>query len=179
MGLIACRGPGGGDLVAVTWRVSGKVLAEGVTAALALLAAAVTGDVMLVALAAPLGLAVVLALTAGRPDPPAVTTNVSPLVVAQGDNVELSIEIAALAGVGTGRDEGVDRRPRSPTACKVATSPFPHPFALMARHAGGSSSSPAGQRPSRARSAPLGPAGFGSGRRKYGSPTGAGRSPAS
>jgi uncharacterized protein (DUF58 family) len=92
--------------MAVTWRVSGKVLAEGTTAALALLAAAVTGDVMLVALAAPLGLAVVLALTGGRPEPPAVTSTVTPLVVSPGDMVEISIEITSWAGAGAGGGPG-------------------------------------------------------------------------
>ncbi len=59
------RGSGAGRM-GVTWRVSGKVLAEGITAALALLAAAVTGDVMLVALAAPLGAGGRAGLECGR-----------------------------------------------------------------------------------------------------------------
>jgi uncharacterized protein (DUF58 family) len=96
----------------LTWRVSGKVVAEGVTAALALLAAAVSGDVILVALAAPLGLAVVLSLTARRPQPPVVTTTVTPLVVSPGEAVEISVEITASPAAGS-------RAPGSPVVCEV------------------------------------------------------------
>jgi len=113
----------------VTWQVSGKVLAEGITAALALLAAAVTGDVMLVALAAPLGLAAVLALSGGRPPAPVVTTSVTPLVVSPGDRVEVSVEVRAVAArLGGGEEagaestraggEGGDGSP-SPLSCEV------------------------------------------------------------
>jgi uncharacterized protein (DUF58 family) len=103
--------PGGGSgagRMGVTWRVSGKVLAEGITAALGLLAAAVTGDVMLVALAAPLALAAVLALSAGRPEPPVVTSSVTPLVVSPGDEVEISVELTSLMSGG------------SPLVCEVS-----------------------------------------------------------
>ncbi|HKH87859.1 MAG TPA: hypothetical protein VKA05_03510, partial [Acidimicrobiales bacterium] len=69
----AGAGPGGGGHTTVSaWHVGTKVVAEGAAAATALLAAAATGDVALVALATPLAIAAVLGLTRRRPQAPVV-----------------------------------------------------------------------------------------------------------
>ncbi len=115
------------------------MLAESITAALALLAAAVTGDIMLVALAAPLGLAAVLALTSERPEPPSVATSVTPLVTSPGEPVEVVIEIEAIAGDGVAHraETGIGTRVGPLPAPAKWTSSSRPPFTPAARPGGG------------------------------------------
>jgi uncharacterized protein (DUF58 family) len=63
--------------------------------AIALLAAATTGQLILVAFAAPIALALVAGFVAGRPPAPIVTTSVEPLVVALGRPVRITLEIVS------------------------------------------------------------------------------------
>lgn len=86
------RGTGGGDPVGVTWAVT---LAEASVATLALLAAAATGEVVLVAFAAPLVVALTIGLVWPHPEAPSVTTSVEPLVVGTGEAVLVSLEVVA------------------------------------------------------------------------------------
>jgi len=79
--------------VALTWHVGIKVVAEGVVAALCLLAASVAGDVALVAFATPLALAAVLALTRARPAAPEVEFDVTPLVSGPGEPIEVKVAV--------------------------------------------------------------------------------------
>lgn len=83
--------------VTLTWHVGSKVLAEGLVAGLALLAAAVTGDVALAAFATPLAMAAVLGLTRRRPDPPVIEVSVEPLVTGPSEPVEVSVAMASTA----------------------------------------------------------------------------------
>ena len=71
--------------------------AELALAALALVAAAVTGEVMLVAFAAPLVLALAVGLLPGAPGRPGVRTKVEPAVVAVGDVLTVTLEVVAPA----------------------------------------------------------------------------------
>lgn len=77
----------------LTWHVGAKVVAEGTVAALALLAAAATGDVALVAFATPLALAVVLGLTLTRPAAPEIKLSVTPLVAGLGEPISVSLTV--------------------------------------------------------------------------------------
>jgi len=77
----------------LTWHVGAKVVAEGTVAALALLAAAATGDVALVAFATPLALAVVLGLTFTRPDAPEIDLGVAPMVAGLGEPIRVSLTV--------------------------------------------------------------------------------------
>lgn len=79
--------------VELRWHVSTKVVAEGLTAALALLAAAVTGDAVLVAFATPLALAAVFGLTRRAPRAPSLGLAVSPLVGSPHQPVDVVISI--------------------------------------------------------------------------------------
>jgi uncharacterized protein (DUF58 family) len=83
--------------VVLTWHVGAKVVAEGLVAGLALLAAAVTSDVALIAFATPLAAAAVLGLTRRRPDPPIVEVSVDPLVTAPTEPVEISVRVSSSA----------------------------------------------------------------------------------
>jgi uncharacterized protein (DUF58 family) len=83
--------------VALSWHVGSKVVAEGLVAALALLAAAVTGDVVLVAFATPLAIAAVLGLTRRRTDAPEIGVSVAPLVTGPSEPVEISVDTVAAA----------------------------------------------------------------------------------
>jgi uncharacterized protein (DUF58 family) len=83
--------------VVLTWHVGAKVVAEGLVAGLALLAAAVTGDVALIAFATPLAAAAVLGLTRRRPEPPVIEVTVDPLVTAPAEPVEISIRVTSSA----------------------------------------------------------------------------------
>lgn len=80
---------------ALEWHVTAKVVAEGIVAALALLAATVTGDVALIAFATPLALAVVLGLTRARPEAPELELNITPLVSGPADPVQVSLRVRA------------------------------------------------------------------------------------
>ncbi|MFZ0170779.1 MAG: DUF58 domain-containing protein [Acidimicrobiales bacterium] len=79
--------------VPLTWHVGVKVVTEGVVAALALLTAAVTGDVVLVALATPLAIAAVLGLTRARPASPEIELKVTPLVSGPVEPIEVSLAV--------------------------------------------------------------------------------------
>ena len=81
--------------MALTWHVGTKVVAEGLTAGLALLAAAVSGDVALVAFATPLAIAAVLGLTRRRPEPPVIEVSVEPLVTGPFEPVEISVTVTS------------------------------------------------------------------------------------
>jgi uncharacterized protein (DUF58 family) len=75
--------------------VGTKIVAEGLGAGLALLAAAVTGDVALIAFATPLAVASVLGLTRRRPEPPLIEVTVEPLVTGPSEPVKVSVEVAS------------------------------------------------------------------------------------
>ncbi|HXY44955.1 MAG TPA: DUF58 domain-containing protein [Acidimicrobiales bacterium] len=81
--------------VPLAWHIGAKVVTEGVVAALALLTAAVTGDVALVAFATPLALAAVLGLTRARPAPPVIELSVTPLVSGPGEPIEVSLTVSS------------------------------------------------------------------------------------
>jgi uncharacterized protein (DUF58 family) len=83
--------------VPLTWHVGTKVVAEGLLAGLALLAAAVTGDVALIAFATPLAIAAVLGLTRRRPDAPVIEVNVEPLVTGPSEPVDISVAVVSTA----------------------------------------------------------------------------------
>ena len=85
----------GASPMALTWHVGTKVVAEGLTAGLALLAAAVSGDVALVAFATPLAIAAVLGLTRRRPEPPVIEVSVEPLVTGPFEPVEISVTVTS------------------------------------------------------------------------------------
>jgi len=75
--------------------VTAVTRAELAVAALALVAAAVTGEAMLVAFAAPLAVALAVGLLGGRPRRPTVTTTVAPAVVAVGDALTVRVEVVS------------------------------------------------------------------------------------
>jgi len=77
------------------WHVGTKVVAEGAAAATALLAAAATGDVALVALATPLAIAAVLGLTRRRPQAPVVEVTVSPMVSRPNEPIDVNLTLRA------------------------------------------------------------------------------------
>ena len=79
--------------VGLSWHVSVKVVTEGIVAALALLAAAVTGDAALVAFAAPLALAAVLAVSRARPEAPEVELAVAPVVSGPDQPIEVRLTV--------------------------------------------------------------------------------------
>lgn len=77
------------------WHVGTKVVAEGAVAAAALVAAAATGDVALVALATPPAIAAVLGLTRRRPEAPTVEVGVSPLVSRPDEPIDVQLTLTA------------------------------------------------------------------------------------
>jgi len=83
--------------VALTWHVRAKVVAEGIVAALALLAATVTGDVALVALACPLAAAAVLGLSRRRPSAPQVDLDIAPIVSGPEQPIEARLTLLSSA----------------------------------------------------------------------------------
>ncbi len=83
--------------IALRWHVTTKVVAEGLTAALALVVAAVTGDAVLVALATPLAVAAVFGLTRGGPRVPEISFAVSPLVSSPGQPIDVVLSARSTA----------------------------------------------------------------------------------
>ncbi|MGC9963458.1 MAG: hypothetical protein ABSE47_16380, partial [Acidimicrobiales bacterium] len=81
--------------IGLAWHISVKVVTEGIVAALALLAAAVTGDVALVAFATPLAIAAVFALTRTRPVAPSVELAVTPIVSGPAQPIEVRLTLGA------------------------------------------------------------------------------------
>lgn len=79
----------------LTWHVATKVVAEGLLAGLGLLAAAVSGDVALVAFATPLAIAAVLGLTRRRPEAPVIEVSVEPLVAGPFEPVEMTVTMTS------------------------------------------------------------------------------------
>jgi uncharacterized protein (DUF58 family) len=84
-----------GTTTVSAWHVGAKVVAEGAAAGMALLAAAATGDVALVALATPLAIAAVLGLTRRRPQPPRVEVTVVPLVSRPQEPIDVKLTLRA------------------------------------------------------------------------------------
>jgi uncharacterized protein (DUF58 family) len=81
--------------IGLAWHVSVKVVTEGIVAALALLAAAVTGDVALVAFATPLAIACVFAVARTRPVAPSVELVVTPIVSGPAQAIEVRLTLRA------------------------------------------------------------------------------------
>ncbi len=74
-------------------RASAVTVAEGATASFALLLAAAAHEVVLVAFAAPLGMAAAVGLVRKRTVPPSVTCEAGPLLAAVGEAVTITVDV--------------------------------------------------------------------------------------
>jgi uncharacterized protein (DUF58 family) len=88
----------GGAPAELTWRLEQKVVVEGALAGIALLAAAITGDYVLVAFAVPLALASVLGLTRRRHSP-FFAVSCKTTVVAPGEPIAVAITVQSRESV--------------------------------------------------------------------------------
>ena len=102
-----------------TWsgRIAGSTIALVTASSLSLLAAVVTGDWVLVVLAAPLALAGVLGLTGKPPPLPEVHTSIEPLLLSTSST--FTVEIVATSGVPT------DPQSQSPHPARTCGSDDP------------------------------------------------------